>query len=173
MTQKLGEIDPTPEIALVPRWRARGVAAVTAGAGLAAVVLTGCGNSTQPSTCLSPRASSSVYPGDSGADPLNRATWSSGVEIDTVVPSGASGVIVGYRGANADWSADRDSKPVSPDIASVIGVKIGHDAVAFSIRIQAAAGSSACANMPEVQFGQPQPMDTVLQKGAILPDWTS
>jgi hypothetical protein len=145
---------------------ASAIAVVAAGS----LTVSACGNA-HPSVCLSPRAVSTIYQGDPNADRDNHATWLTGLEIDTVMPSEAKGLVVGFRPPNADWNPDQDSHPISPDRASTVVVKIGHDAVVFSTQIKAAAGSSVCDKPPATMFGQVQPVQEILQKDATLPTW--
>jgi hypothetical protein len=138
----------------------------------AALLLTGslisCSKEEAPATCESPRATSSLFPAEPNATE-NRATWKNGVAIRTEVPAEANGIVVGYRGQNADtWN---DSKPVSPDRAQTVAVLLGNGAVSFSVHTIAAEGSAACANKPGVTFSEPQPTQPLIATDITLPTW--
>ena len=119
-------------------------------------------------TCESPRASSKLFPADPQAT-ADRSTWKNGIAIHTEVPTGADGVVVGYRGRNADtW---HDSQPITPDRAGTIAVLVGHGPVAFSVHIVAEENSPACANAPTTTFGELQPIQPLTEADAVLPQW--
>jgi hypothetical protein len=138
----------------------------------AALVLSGslaaCGDKEPPAACESPRATSLLFPADPHAT-KDRTTWKNGIAIHTTVPTDATGVVIGYRGRNADrWN---DSKPISPDRAQTVAVLLGNGAVSFSTYIIATEGSAACANEPVVTFGEPQPIQPLIDTDATLPKW--
>jgi hypothetical protein len=149
------------------RLRRPAFVAVIAAAGLGAIACNGKNRVAAP--CVSPRAVSAEYPGDPAADPVDQSTWRSGIEVMTSpLPDDAHGLIFGFRGAGGEW---RDSQLVAAADARRIGVKIGHGAVQFSSRVQAPAGSAACEQPPQSAFGQPEPFDVIMARGATAPRW--
>ena len=130
--------------------------------------LAGCSSKKAPAACESPRATSPLFLPDPNATE-DRTTWKKGIAIRTEVPADASGVVVGFRGPNADtWN---DSLPVSPDRAQTTAVLVGNGAVSFSVYIIAPESSPACAGKPDVGFTGPQPMQTLIGEDAALPQW--
>ncbi len=129
---------------------------------------TGCGEG-KPGYCLSKRAYNAMYPGDPKANPNDQETWHEGIEIATTLPPDAKGLLVGYAGLDKSYWSDSD--PVSPDRAARTVVKIGHGAVIFSTRLEAAAGSAACDQQPDSTFSSPGSFDQIYNSGATATHW--
>lgn len=135
---------------------------------LAGSLAAACKGQEAPDSCESPRATSELFPANPAAT-KDRATWKNGIAIHTEVPTDTNGVVMGYRGRNADeW---QDSRPVSPDRANTIAVLVGNGPVSFSVYIEATEGSAACANKPPVTFGEMQPVQPLIDADATLPKW--
>jgi hypothetical protein len=148
-----------------PRWRR-----ITFGGVVAAVSIVAACNGGED-TCASPRAESPTYPGDPSADPGNQATWLTGIEVNTVLPPDAAGLVAGHKdptNPDAEWD---DSKPLNPDNASNFFLRIGRGAVQFSTYVAAPEGSPACDQPPQSDFIGPQPVNPLIEEGSIAPQW--
>ena len=140
-----------------------------------AVGVAGCGSGSKPksTTCFSPRSLSRVYEGDPFANPDDRTSWKHGVRAKTAATGRTTGLLIGFATPNADqpkldW---HDSDPVSSSEASVIALKLGPEAVRFSARIEATAGSEVCMQAPRTQFSGPTSFQHLVNQGGATPHW--
>lgn len=132
---------------------------------LLAGFLTSC--SSKGATCESPRASSEFFLGDSNATD-DQATWQNGIALHVEPLEEVKGVVVGYRGRNGSW---HDSLPVDPSRAGTIALRVGQDAVSFSVYVIATKDSAVCASEPKAVFSGPQPIRPLIDADATLPEW--
>jgi hypothetical protein len=146
------------------------VLASVSGIALAAF-LSGCaGDKDNEEFCTSPLAVSSPYPGDKAAQPGDKETWKTGVLVTTSLHPEATGLVVSYRHPNsAQWTDT--SQPVAPDLAGEVALRIGNGDVVFGTATVARLGSAACTSPPDSRFGNPRPIDDLLQQGAAVPEW--
>ena len=117
--------------------------------------------------CESPPNASMPYIGDPHATD-NQDTWKTGVEVDTKVPDGAE-LVVGF--ANAGSNVWRDSNPIVSPLSRRIALRIGPGTVAFRTEIIAKNGSAVCDTIPNSHFSEPEPVQNLLNEGAVEPAW--
>jgi hypothetical protein len=149
------------------KYTASSVAVLTVAAALGSAA---CGGKASPN-CLSPRQKSDIYRGDPRAVQNLQSTWLTGIAAKTALPPHAEALIVGFKSPDSsEWS---DSKPVDPSKAGIIGLRIGHEAVQFSTRIEAPASSVDCDTAPETSFYGPKPWGEITSQDVTTPEWPS